>query len=206
MYVPGHFRVEERDRLFDWMDRWDFATVVTVPDGIPFASHLPLLLDRAAGDHGTLLGHMARANPQWRHFADGKEVLAIFHGPHAYVSPTWYATVPNVPTWNYATVHVYARARLIDEPAEVHALLDRLSRRYESVWQMADQGERYLQGMVRGVVGFALEITRIEGKAKLSQNRKPEDRAAVAQRLSRSDDPVARDVAAMMPQDEVVAS
>ena len=197
MYVPQHFAVTDRDRLFDWIERWDFATVVTMREGVPFASHLPLLLDRGLGGNGTLFGHMARANPQWRDFGDS-EILAVFHGPHAYVSPTWYEGGPAVPTWNYAAVHVYARPRLIEDAAETHALLDRLSRRYESVWSMADQGERYLAGMVRGVMAFALEITRIEGKAKLSQNRKTTDRELVRERLSGSGDAAAQGVADLM--------
>src|SRR5262245_22604814 len=105
MYIPKHFQTDDIAQMHELMRHHNFATLVTQQDGAPFASHLPFLLDATRGPHGTLLAHLARANPQWQHLAAGQVALAIFHGPHAYVSPSWYAAKLSVPTWNYAVVH-----------------------------------------------------------------------------------------------------
>ena len=115
MYIPPAFRIEDASKLAAFIQQYSFATLVTHDGAAPFASHLPMLFHPQAGGHGTLLSHMARANPQWRHFASGAEVLAIFHGPHNYISPSWYQTGPAVPTWNYATVHAYGVPAVINE-------------------------------------------------------------------------------------------
>jgi transcriptional regulator len=177
MYIPTAFRADDRAALYDLIDRHGFGTLVTVLDGAPFATHLPFLLDRA---RGVLLGHVARANPHAAALA-GAEALAIFQGPHAYVSPSWYTTGPAVPTWNYAAVHVYGTASLLDEPRLLD-LLHRLVGQYESgrqrPWAM-DLPADYRQKMLRGIVGFEVPLGRVEGKFKLSQNRPAEDRAGV---------------------------
>jgi transcriptional regulator len=182
MYIPTAFRADDRAALYDLIERHGFGTLVTVLDGVPFATHLPFLLDR---DRGVLLGHVARANPHARALA-GAEALVIFQGPHAYVSPSWYATAPAVPTWNYAAVHVYGTAGLLDEP-RLTDLLERLVGQYESgrerPWTM-DLPADYLQKMLRGIVGFEVPLDRVEGKFKLSQNRPAEDRAGVIAALS----------------------
>src|SRR5579883_1304747 len=113
------------------MRRFSFATLVTVQDGAPFATHVPVLLDADAGEQGALRAHLARANPQWRALAEGQEALVLFQGPHAYVSPAWYETHPSVPTWNYAVVHAYGKPRLLDD-AELFALLRASVAEYES--------------------------------------------------------------------------
>jgi len=137
MYLPSQFRETDRDRIATLVRDYPLATLVTVDDGAPFVGHVPLLHDPAAG---LLLGHLARANPQWRHLAGGQAVLAVFHGPHAYVSPGWYGT-PGVPTWNYAVVHARGRARLVEERAAALAILERLTAVHEAgrshSWRMA---------------------------------------------------------------------
>jgi len=110
MYIPEPFKAANSERLAALIRDNSFGMLVTAPDGIPFVSHLPFLLDSSSGKYGKLLGHMARANPQWRHFASCDEVLAVFQGPHAYISPSWYLS-PNVPTWNYAVAHVRGKDR-----------------------------------------------------------------------------------------------
>jgi transcriptional regulator len=186
MYIPTAFRADDRAALYDLIDRNGFATLVTAVDGAPFATHLPLLLDR---DRGVLLGHVARANPHWRALDGSAESLVIFQGPHAYVSPSWYATSPAVPTWNYVSVHVYGVPRLLDE-AGLRDMLGRLVSQYESgrerPWTM-DQPADYLRKMLQGIVGIAVPVTRIEGKFKLSQNRSAEDRAGVIGALRAGD-------------------
>lgn len=183
MYIPTAFRADDRDALYDLIDRHGFGTLVTVPDGTPFATHLPFVLDRA---RGVLLGHVARANPHADALA-GAEALVVFQGPHAYVSPSWYATGPAVPTWNYAAVHVYGTASLLDEPSLID-LLDRLEKQYESgrerPWTMDGLPPDFLRKLVRGIVGFAVPLSRVEGKFKLNQNRPAEDRSGVISALA----------------------
>lgn len=176
MFIPSSFRINDRDTLFDFIERYGFATLVsTDPNGVPFATHVPLLLDRSSD---LLLGHIARANPQWEMFT-GRESLAIFHGPHAYVSPTWYTVAPAVPTWNYAAVHVYGTPRVIDAERTAD-VVDRLVSKYEShrptPWA-GDIPDDYRRRLLAGIVGFEMPLTRIEGKFKLGQNRSVEDRA-----------------------------
>src|SRR5207244_7026689 len=144
-YLPKHYQTGHQALSPDRIAEHGFALLITVEpeSGLPFVTHQPLLYDREAGPHGRLLGHIARANPQWRHFAAGKQALAVFQGPHAYVSPTWYTVKPAVPTWNYAAVHAYGTPRLIEDEAAVRALLARLARTYEAgnplPWSMADE-------------------------------------------------------------------
>jgi transcriptional regulator len=201
MYLPNSFREDDPALLHDLMRRYNFAALVTQHEGAPFATHLPFLLDATRGPHGTLLAHMARANPQWRDFADGREALAIFQGPHAYVSPAWYEVTPSVPTWNYAVVHAYGVPRVIEDRDRLYALLERLVDTHEAArtppWRMQLPGD-YVDRMMRAIVGFEIEITRLEGKLKLSQNRMEGDRRRVAAELAASDDPLSVDVAEMM--------
>ncbi len=203
MYVPKAFAGADTAWCHDLMRRESFALLVTVDeDGAPFASHLPVLLDAARGSLGTLEAHVARANPQWRHFADGKPVLCTFAGPHAYVSPAWYGVHPSVPTWNYVAVHAYGVPAVIDEPARVRALLGRLVQTYEGgraePWRMDSLAGEYLDGMLRGIVAFEIPIDRLEGKAKLSQNRPEGDQAGVVDGLRAGSDPLALAVADLM--------
>ena len=198
MYVPAHFAETEPEALAAIMRASPFATLVTMLDGAPFATHLPLLHEADGSAHGRIVGHMARQNPHWRAFDGGGETLAIFHGPHAYVSPTWYAGQPNVPTWNYAAVHAYGVPGVVEDPDRARALLDRLIAAYETDWSLAGLPPSYVAGMARGIVTFEIPIARIEGKCKLSQNRTEEDRGRVAVRLAASTDTTDRQVAAMM--------
>jgi transcriptional regulator len=176
LYRPTHFRVDDEDTLFAFIEQNAFGTLVCAGDSGIAVSHIPFLPRRDAGGI-TLLGHMARANPQWEALASAKHVLAIFQGPHAYVSPSWYANHPAVPTWNYAVVHARGRVSAMDD-AGLHELLERLSTAYEAdrprAWRMAEQPEEFLTKMKRAIVGFEMQVESLEGKFKLSQNR-PED-------------------------------
>ncbi len=174
MYTPKHFALDDPARRQALIADYPFAQLVTVDgDGRPHASHLPFLFA-----DGRLDGHMAKANPQWRHFQPGQDVLVIFSGPHGYISPSWYESEPNVPTWNYLTLHVYGPPRLIEDGGLKKARQERLVAAMEGgfakPWVM-DLPEAYEQGMLSGIVTFDIEITRMEGKEKLGQNRKPED-------------------------------
>jgi len=181
MYIPSHFHEQDERVLADFIDAHAFGTLVTIERGAPFASHLPFLHER---DAGTLHAHVARANPQWQHVADGARVLVMFQGPHAYVSPTWYAD-PGVPTWNYTAVHVYGLARAVDDAAAIGRHVERLAARYER-GSAEPWVPRYDPKRLAGIVGIEIRITEIQGKFKLSQNRSAEDRARVAARFEAS--------------------
>lgn len=203
MYVPKAFQVADPAWCHALMRAQSFATMITADDaGAPFATHLPMLVDPARGPLGTLRGHVARANPHWRYLAAGRPTLVIFSGAHAYVSPSWYATHPSVPTWNYVTVHATGAGALVEEPEQVTALLADLVRTYESrgptAWSLDGLPAEYLAGMQRGIVAFEIPIDRLEGKAKLSQNRDAVDQARTREALAAADDPLARAVAALM--------
>lgn len=210
MYLPRHFEIGDVAWCHDVIRRESFATLVTVGEsGAPFATHLPVLLDERRGPKGTLLAHVARPNPQWRHF-DGREVLVVFQGPHAYVSPSWYGVHPSVPTWNYVAVHAYGIPSRLEDGARVRAFLARLTDTYEAGrparWRIEDVADDYLEGMMRGIVAFEIPIERLEGKAKLSQNRGADDRERVRTALAGSGDPLEARVASLMAAREPGAS
>jgi transcriptional regulator len=201
VYIPKFNAVTDTAILHDLMRRFSFATLVTTHEGAPFATHLPFMLDADAGEHGTLIAHMARGNAQWRDFDGACEALTIFQGAHAYVSPSWYAEPVSVPTWNYAVVHAYGIPRIIEDEARVRAILRALVELheggYEEPWPM-DLPEDYLHKMIGAIVAFEIPVTRLEGKLKLSQNRSPEDQRRVIEHLSASADANARAVGEMM--------
>jgi transcriptional regulator len=191
MYIPKAFREDDITTLHEFIQIYSFATLITQHEGLPFATHLPFLLDSERGPNGTLLAHMARANPQWHDFNSAQEVLAIFQGPHAYISPSWYEVELSVPTWNYAVVHAYGIPRIIEDSEEFYQFLQILiethEAQFENPWpfQLPDD---YLQKMIRGIVGFAIEITRLEGKFKMSQNRTESEQENVIAALQESPD------------------
>jgi len=188
VYIPSAFKVTEPVCLKNFIQTYSFATLFTMAGDAPFATHLPFLLEPENGEHGTLLGHVARANPHWQAFDGTREALVVFQGPHAYISPTWYNSIA-VPTWNYAAVHVYGRPRIVEDISVVTALLDRLVRVYESGFEKPWDGvlpQEFKQGLLRAIVAFEIPITRIEGKFKLSQNRSAEDQAGMLSKLEAS--------------------
>src|SRR5439155_17125686 len=199
-YIPSAFAIPDLANIHAVIERHSFAILVSPPNAELMASHLPLLLDRAAGPSGTLLGHMARANPQWRQAA-GQNVLAIFSGPHAYVSPSWYEARQVVPTWNYLAVHAYGRLELIEEPVEVEWLLHRMVATYESPqpepWRF-DEPADYVERMLKQIVAFRIPVDRLEGKAKLNQNHPEERRQKVAAVLAQRTDDDSQEIARLM--------
>jgi len=186
VYVPAHFAADDRAAVARLVHDYPFATLVTPGIPEPFVTHLPLLHVADCEPHGTLLGHFTRSNPHAA--APVAESIAIFHGPHAYVSPSWYAEPTTaVPTWNYAVVHAHGTMQLAEDPAETRAVLDLLVHRFESTrpqpWQLGLDGKR-LAAMVGAIIGFRIRVKRIEAKFKMSQNRGPGDRDRVASALS----------------------
>lgn len=191
MYVPDAFNVDSRETLHAFMRQYSFATLVTGGDK-PFATHLPLLLDPTRGPHGILVGHFARPNPHWQMDHERCGSVAIFHGPHAYVSPSWYRSgSPAVPTWNYAAIHATGRLKVIEDAAEVSAVLNRTVQTYESgrvvPWTNA-LSEDMNTKLVAAVVAFEIPIEHLEGKFKLGQNRKREDQIGAIEGLEAAGD------------------
>jgi len=202
MYIPEHFNEKNSERISALIKSNSFGMLITAPEGAPFVSHLPFLFDQAAGSKGKLLCHMARANSQWQHFSSCSEVLVVFQGTHAYVSPSWYSS-PGVPTWNYAVVHLRGKPRLIESEPELEALVEQLTHAYEShrpsPWKpnLASKGHTRLINMI---VGLEIEITDIQAKFKLSQNRPQEDQQRVIEKLGQSSNQTEVAVAKLMPR------
>jgi transcriptional regulator len=205
VYLPAAFTEARSEVLIEHIARYDFGLLMSHgADGL-IASHIPFLVEHD-GDQLHLHGHLARPNPQLGHLARGGEVLAIFHGPHTYISPSWYGSGPSVPTWNYADVHACGIVRLVEDANWLRQLLRRLSERHEArnpvPWQMQDLPEAYLEGMLRGIVGLDIAVTRLEGKYKLSQNRPAADRPRVVAALEAQADADACAVAHLMRERE----
>jgi len=201
MYIPPSFRIDYPKKLSAFMDAYSFATLVTCHSSEPLATHLPVRQISKDGVCTTLVSHMARANPQWRHFSTDVDVLTIFAGPHAYISPSWYATEPAVPTWNYAAVHVYGRPVIIDDHKRIVSLLNETVSFYEQSFDRPWPGTlpiEFRDQLIESIVAFEIRVTRIEGKFKLGQNRSVDDTKGVYKALAGSQNDDARTLAALM--------
>ena len=196
MYVPPNFTEDRVPVLHEAIRGIKLGTLVTLGGEEMIASHVPMLVDPEPAPHGTLRGHIARANPQWRDTSGRVRALAIFLGPDAYITPSWYATKRAsgkvVPTWNYAAIHAYGPVRFFDDADALLALVTRLTEMHETSrqqpWAVSDAPADFIRGMLRAIVGFELPIERLEGKWKMSQNRPAEDRAGVVEGLRRDGD------------------
>ncbi len=205
MYLPRHFEQSDRAALAALTREHPFATLVSTQGGALTADHLPLLYDADDGEHGTLRGHVARANPLWQACA-GADLLAIFQGVQAYVSPSWYPskklTHKVVPTWNYMVLHAHGPLRVIEDKTWLHGLVSRLTSRHEAgradPWGVVDAPEDYIEQMLRAIVGIEIAVTRLEGKWKLSQNRGEADRAGTAAGLAAEPGALAQAMAALI--------
>jgi transcriptional regulator len=205
MYIPEPFAFPEHAtaELQDLVEAYNFGILIA-PGEVLEAAHLPFVLERGRGPLGTLIAHVARANPIWRRFTAGLEVLAVFQGPHAYVSPDWYAGRGLVPTWNYLAVHAYGVPRILESDSAVTAALSRLTATMEAglapkpPWTLSELANSSLAALKRGVVAFEIEIARLEGKRKLNQNRTAADRAGVIKALEVSGEPESLAVASAM--------
>lgn len=190
MYIPKPFVIEDTAALHDAIDAVGLALLVTATADGPLATHLPLLLARDEGEHGTLYGHIARANGQWRAETIG-EALAVFQGPDGYVSPSWYATKPEtgkvVPTWNYRSVHAGGPVEFFDDRDRLLDVVTRLTNRQEGrrakPWSVDDAPADYIATMLRGIVGLRLPIRRLQGALKMSQNKEARDERGVLEGL-----------------------
>lgn len=200
MYIPAAFAETDLLKLHAFIEQNSFGLLVSQVDGVPFATHLPFLLERRTGPHGTLVGHMARANPHWQTLPN-QTPLAIFSGPHAYISPTWYEAEQVVPTWNYTAVHVYGRAQTIEDEAGLLDIVRKTVNLYEQSmprpWSF-DGADTFTKRLLTQIVGFRIEIDKIEGKWKVNQNQPLERRRNVVRALNEQGGENAQAIAAMI--------
>lgn len=199
MYIPNANRVDDQGQLLAFMQAHSFATLISQVEGQLFASHLPLTID-VVDAQIIVRGHLAKANPQWRELATQSEVLLIFQGPHAYISPQHYTKWESVPTWNYIAVHAYGAAELVtDEEGKLAALAGLIAASEATYQQQWDSlPVNFQQGMLNGIVAFTIQVTKLEGKYKLSQNRSTTDQAQVAAALIHHADAAAQAVGLAM--------
>ena len=212
MYIPSSNAEHRPEVMLDYMEAHPLATLVTSSGDGMIATHLPLLVDRTRGAHGMLAGHIARANPQQRQARDGDEALVIFSGHDTYITPAFYPSKARdgkvVPTWNYVAVHAYGRLRFVSDPVELRRHLEALTSRHEAPreqpWAVSDAPDEYIARMLGAIVGVEIEITRLEGKWKMSQNRPAQDIDGVVKNLESSpidkERAVAKIVAARKPR------
>ena len=198
MYTPKLYREEDRAKIIEFMRQNEFAVVVSYDGGKPTASHL-LVEVFEEGERIFINGHMSRVNPLWKTFERDEEVLTIFHGPHTYISPTWYNHV-NVPTWNYQAVHVYGKTRIVEDYDEAYQILKRLVDRHETAshYKMETLPQDFVAKEIKGIVAFQIEVTRIEANYKLSQNRNDEDYRNIVAQLDAREDEMSHGVADAM--------
>lgn len=198
MYIPKHYLMTDRKELLAFMRRYSFAALVTVKDNFPVATHLPVVI-REEGDQVILSGHLAKANEQWKTFSRNP-VLVIFSEPHAYVSPRHYDQILNVPTWNYLSVHAYGKAHIIRDEQQEYRILESMIDTYEQEYR--EQWDAlpfvYKQKMVKGIVSFEIEVTGLQGKKKLSQNKSEQERSRIIEAFSDSGQENERDIAGYM--------
>ena len=203
MYLPKDYAVTDRSKMFEFIKSNGFGILFSHTGPEPMASHLPFILDENGGEQGLILGHMAKANHQWM-YAGGQQVLVVFHGPHAYVSPTWYREEDTVPTWNYVAVHASGVFKAVEDRPGIENIVGRITDHYEASqpqpWQ-ADFTTAYADQMVKRIVAFEIEITRLQGKWKLNQNHPERRRRRVAEQLTTLGGENERQIAELINED-----
>ena len=201
MYTQRSYRNDDLEALRHVMEAYPFAILISQHNGEPFATHLPFMWQQG-GEHGILVGHMARANPHWKSWDTATRVMVIFNGPHSYISPAWYEQQVTVPTWNYVTVHAYGVPALVHDAGRLRRMVTALTRRYEAGpdgWTV-ERAEPIMDTELKAIVGFEIPIDRIEGKFKLNQNRSEADQRGVVRALEGSSDRDQREIAELMRQ------
>lgn len=186
MYIPLSFKEENPDVLFKFIEKYSFGVLFSQHQNKPEATHLPFLINKEKGPKGLLIAHFAKANKHWKKLIPEKEILCVFQGPHTYISPSWYKTRETVPTWNYATVHVYGKPKLIQDLEELRKMVTDLTNYHETTvesdWDLKEAKASF-ETDLRAIVGIEIEITRMEGKFKFNQNRSREDQLSVVEQL-----------------------
>lgn len=198
MYIPKHFEQNDREKSIAFMRAYNFAIVVSVKDEIPIATHLPFVIEERDSEL-VLISHMSKANEQWKTVAE-KDVLVIFSEPHAYISPTLYEKQQNVPTWNYVSVHAYGKITILDSDEGKLSVLHKQMQFFEESYieQFKTLDQKYIDGLLKGIVAFEIAITNLQAKEKLSQNKTNSEREKIKKHLEESDDTTQQSVGKMM--------
>ncbi len=197
MYIPKHFQVNDEEIIYDFIEKYSFATLFSQHNGEPYATHLPLTLNKS---ENVLYGHFARQNEQWKDIQD-QQVLIVFQGPHCYISPSWYETSKAVPTWNYVSIHLYGNMEIVENPNVIFNSLNDMVNKYEradSSYNLKDVDSKYIEGMNKGIVVFKINITKIEAKAKLSQNHPIERQELIIKHLENTSNHENLQIASLM--------
>lgn len=197
MYIPKYFKIDDEKVIYDFIEKYGFATLFSQHQGEPCATHLPLMLKES---ENALYGHFARPNEQWKD-AENQQVLAVFQGPHCYISPTWYETTKAVPTWNYVSIHLYGKMEIIEDRDVIFNSLNDLVNKYESpdsAYNLNNVDPSYIEAMNKGIVPFKIKITKIDAKAKLSQNHPVERQELIINNLEKTSNQDNLQVAALM--------
>ena len=200
MYTPSHYRNENLDEVREFLKHNSFGILINQTNGRPWATHIPLELDTNAGGEDVLVGHISKANPQWKSFVDNEEVLTIFNGPHSYVSSSWYKE-EEVPTWNYIAVHVYGKIQILNDEAvldSLHKLVDKYEKASTNPISIHNLSHKTMK-QIKGIVGFQIIISDIQATYKLSQTR-PEDHPKIIEELQKTNNPGSHDIANMIKQ------
>ena len=197
MYIPKHFKIDDEDQIYEFIEKYSFATLYSTHMGEPYATHLPLILKK---DENALYGHFARPNGQWKDIGN-QTVLVVFQCPHCYISPSWYEINDAVPTWNYVSIHLYGKVDIIEDEKVIFDSLNEMVNKYEkpdSPYNLKNVDSKYIEGMSKGIVAFKINITKIEAKAKLSQNHPVERQELIIENLEKSADQDNLEVATLM--------
>ena len=214
MYTPKHFAQDDITILHKMIENYNFATLYSQLDGEPYATHLPFMLDKSAGEYGTLITHLATANPHWRAFEGTEQptrALVIFQGPHDYISPSWYVNQNTVPTWNYAVAHAYGTPQIIRDPQQLREMVMELTRRHEtainSPWDL-DKSHEIVEKHTKSAafVGLVMRIERLEGKYKFNQNKSKADQHSVIEHLKQSNSSMAPAIIDIMQDNLITAA
>ncbi len=197
MYTPSSFKEENPDVLFELIEQYSFGVLFSQHFEQPEVTHLPFLIDRTKGGKGSLIAHFAKANTHWQKLDETKEVLCVFQGPHTYVTPSWYKNRETVPTWNYATVHVYGKPTVIHDSEILRSMVTHLTHHHEAKvetdWKL-EEGKKSFESNLKAIVGLEIEITRMEGKFKFNQNRSKEDQLGVIKHLDETTAPGVKEI------------
>ena len=198
MYIPPYYQEKDEAQLLEFMTAHNFANLISSSNNNPVATHLPFVIEKRENKL-VLVSHMAKANPQWQLFPEA-ELLIIFQGPHAYISPAHYEKKQNVPTWNYIAVHAYGKAKIIDKHEDVLNLMERTIHNFEKEFydQWKQLSPEYVNGMLKGIVAFEIEVTKLEGKFKLSQNKTKNEQQNIINTFEKSDDSTQKEIAEEM--------
>jgi len=188
MYIPPYYKESDETKIIEFIQAHNFANLISIANNVPIATHLPFLIENQ-NNKWYLVSHMAKANPQWQTFCNN-EVLVIFNGPHGYISPKNYEKLQNVPTWNYIAVHVYGKVKIIDNVQAVVNIMERTIDLFEKEFyaQWKNLSSDYVNGMLKAIVAFEIEITKMEGKFKLSQNKTKKEQENIIHTLEKTND------------------